>query len=248
MKIRGLTLLLVATTAAAGVGGVLGASGAAAAEPAFYECVKEAGGKFRKGCKEEGGTGGFALREGVGKKPAFKGTGGALTFHVPGILEFTCASWKQAGERTAPTTLGHVVWTLSKCTTLGKSCTSAGQESGTIVTKDLAGSLGYLNKAKAEVGLDLRAETGTVLAEFTCEGLTLVWTGSIIGEVTPVNVFDSSSVTSYEVTEGGDPRYRAFEGGAEDVLLTEINGGAPEVSGMETSVNNSFGEALEIKA
>jgi hypothetical protein len=241
MRILGLALVAVFALFAMSV------ASASAAEPAFYECVKEAGGKFAKGCATEGGKGGYVLREGIGAKPAFKGKGGKATLHTPGVGEVTCASFKDSGTITSPTTEGKVLSTFSKCESLGKTCTSPGAKAGTITTNNLKGSLGYLSKANHEAGVDLSAETGSVLAEFTCEGLSISVTGSVIGQITPVNIATKKSTTTFAVTPEGFQKYKSFEGGPEDVLESTINGSGPFESGQEASALNKGG-ALLLKA
>ncbi len=242
MRILGLALAAVFALFA------IAAVSASAAEPAFYECAKVTGGKYSKGCKAEGGKGGYELREGIGAKHAFKGKGGKATLHTPAVGgEVTCASFADKGELTSPTTEGKVVSTFSKCTSLGKSCHSPGAKPGTIVTNPLKGSLGYINKAKDEVGVDLSAETGTVLAEFECEGLSIVTTGSVIGHQTPVNVFTKTMKSTFVVNSEGFQDVKSFEGGPTDVLESTINGSGPFESGQQAEASNK-GENLEIKA
>jgi hypothetical protein len=245
MRILGLALVAVFALVA------ISAASASAAEPAFYECAKVAKGEtgpYEKGCAKEGGKGGYVLREGIGKKHTFKGKGGKATLHTPAVGgEVTCAKFADSGELTSPTTEGKVVSVFSKCTSLGKVCASPGAKKGTIETKDLSGSLGYLNKAKHEVGVDLKAESGSVLAEFECEGLTVVVTGSVIGQITPVNTFTKTSTTTFEVNAEKFQKYKKFESGPENVLESEIDGTGPYESGQEPSATNK-GEDLEIKA
>jgi hypothetical protein len=242
MRILGLALVAVFALVA------ISAASASAAEPAFYECAKEAGGKYAKGCTSEGGKGGYTLREGIGKKHAFKGKGGAATLHTPAVGgEVKCTAFKDSGELTSPTTEGKVVSTFSGCESLGKKCASPGAKAGTIVTNPLKGSLGYLNKAKHEVGVDLSPESGKYLAEFSCEGLEVKVEGSVIGQITPVNTFTKSTTTTFEVNAEGYQKYKSFEGGSPDVLESTIDGSGPFESGQQASATNK-GEDLEIKA
>ena len=230
------------------VAGAVTAVGAYASEPAFYECAKVSGGKYEKGCGKEGGKGGYVLREGVGSKPAFKGKGGKATLHTPAVSgEITCGSFKDSGKLSGPKTEDKIVSIFSKCTSLGKNCNSPGEKKGTIETKDLAGELGYISASKHEVGVDLKPESGERLAEFECEGLSIVVTGSVIGQVTPVNTFSKEATVAFEVNSEKFQKYTALEGQPEDVLETAINGTGPYASGQECAAVDK-GEELEIKA
>src|ERR1700682_6533178 len=90
------------------------AASASAAEPAFYSCVKQAGGKFQAKCTAEGGKGGFELVEGDAKGKTFKGKGGKATLHTPavgGVVE--CKSFKDEGKITSGTHEAKVVSTFT---------------------------------------------------------------------------------------------------------------------------------------
>jgi hypothetical protein len=258
LKIMGLCLVAVFAMAA-----VVSAS-ASAAEPAFYECAKLTAkpftGKYTdKKCSKEASPGEIAegkknkyeLQEGIGAKgKAFKGKGGKATLHTPavgGVVE--CKSFKDEGHIATPTTENKVVSTFTSCTSLGKKCTSPGAKAGSIVTKNLAGELGYINKAKKEVGVLLKPESGTVLAEFNCEGLEIVTSGSVIGTQTgDINTFSKSSTNTFAVNGEGFQVIKKFEGEATNhVLESLINGSGPFESGQEASALNK-GEELEIKA
>lgn len=256
LKIMGLCLVAVFAMAA-----VVSAS-ASAAEPAFYECAKLTAkpytGKYTdKKCSKEATSGEIAegkknkyeLQEGVGKGKVFKGKGGKATLHTPavgGVVE--CKSFKDEGKIATPTTESKVVSTFTSCTSLSKKCTSPGAKAGSIVTNNLKGELGYINKAKKEVGVLLSPETGTVLAEFNCEGLEIVTTGSVIGTQTgDINTFSKSSTNTFAVNGEGFQVVKNFEGGSTHVLESLINGSGPFESGQEASALNK-GEELEIKA
>jgi len=246
MKMMGLCLVaLFALTAVA-------VSSASAAEPAFYECAKTTGGKFsNKTCSApgEGKTGKYELKEGIGKGKIFKGKGGSATLHTPAVGgEVVCKSFKDSGFVNSPTTENKVISEFKTCTSLGKKCASPGEKAGTIKTTDLKGVLGYINKAKKEVGVALSAESGSVLAEFNCEGLEIVTTGSVIGrQLGDINTFSKTSESVFKVNGEGFQEVKNFEGGATQVLESKINGSGPFESGQQAEATNK-GEELEIKA
>jgi hypothetical protein len=246
MRILGVALLAVFALAAVAV------SSASAAEPAFYECAKVSGGKYSdKNCSKpgEGKTAKYELKEGIGKKHTFTGKGGAATLHTPAVSgEVKCGAFKDSGTLTSPTTEGKVVSVFSKCTSIGKNCNSPGAKKGTIETNDLDGSLGYINKSKKEVGVDLKPESGKYLAEFNCEGLEIKVEGSVIGhQLGDIDTFSKTSEAVFKVNGEGYQDVKSFEGGSPDVLESTINGSGPFESGQEAKATNK-GENLEVKA
>jgi hypothetical protein len=256
MKMMGLCLVaLFALTAVA-------VSSASAAEPAFYEChkltAKPYTGKYTdKACskeatsgeKAEGKKNKYELQEGIGAKgKGFKGKGGKATLHTPAVGgEVTCKSFGDSGNITTPTTEGKVISEFKTCESLGKKCSSPGAKAGLIKTNPLKGVLGYINKSKKEVGVALSAETGSVLAEFNCEGLEIVTTGSVIGTIAPVDVFTKTETNVFAVNGEGFQAIKNFEGGANQELVSKINGSGPFPSGQQAEAVNK-GEELEIKA
>ena len=257
LKIMGLCLVAVFAMAA-----VVSAS-ASAAEPAFYECAKLTAkpytGKFTdKACSKAasaeeiaaGKKNKYELKEGIGTKgKAFKGKGPAATLHTPAVGgEVTCKSFADTGFINTPTTENKVVSTFKTCESLKKKCLSPGAKAGTIVTKNLQGALGYISKSPLKVGVVLSPETGTVLAEFNCEGLEIETTGSVIGEQKgDINVFNKKSENVFTVNGEGLQSVKSFEGGSTHELLSKINGSGPFPSGQQATAVNT-GEELEIKA
>jgi len=254
MRILGLALVAVFAL------GVITAVGASAAEPEFYECHKEAkvegkvhGNFSDKTCstsepKEEGK---YRLQPGIGKKHVFKGKGGVATLNTPKLEnEVACGKFKDVGENTSPTTQGKIVASFGKCESLGKKCESPGAGPGNIVTNNLVGKLGYINKAKKEVGVRLSPETGTLLAEFNCEGLEIKTSGAVFGRMTgQVNTFSKTVVQEFK--NNGSPKFeqeiKNFEGGSPETLQSKIGANGPFESGQESTATQK-GELLEIKA
>jgi hypothetical protein len=255
LKIMGLCLVAVFAMAA------VASASASAAEPAFFSCQKLTSkpftGKYTdKKCSkeattkevEEGKKNKYELVEGDVLGKEFKGKGGKATLHTPavgGIVE--CKSFADKGKITSGKHEANVTSTFTACTSLGKKCTSPGAKAGSIVTKKLEGDLGYINAAKHEVGVDLKAEGGTILAEFNCEGLEIVVTGSVIGKITPTNTFSKSNTTTFKVNGEGFQEDKKLEGQPNDVLESLINGSGPFESGQEASALNK-GDELNLKA
>jgi hypothetical protein len=253
IRIMGLALLALFAMAAV-------ASASASATPTYYECAKAAKvgktytGKYNdKNCTEANAKseGKYELKEGLGKGKEFKGVGKAATLHTPAIGgEVKCTGSKDAGYATAHGQ-DKVSVTFSGCTSLGKKCTSAspkGKKAGEIVTNLLEGKLGYISSSPLKVGVSLTGEGGLPSADFTCEGLEIVTTGAVIGQITgDINAISKESTDSFTVAPSGFQTVTSFEGGSTEVLESLVNGSGPFESGEETTTLNK-GEALEIKA
>ncbi len=239
------------------------AASAAASEPALYECHKEKAGhgKYSKGCKVEKEGGGFEIKEGIGKAKPFKGKGkGAfLEIHNGGV---SCTSSADTGKFTSPKTAGKIVVTFKGCEYNSKKCQN-GTTVGTLVTNPLKGEVGYLEgkgTKTPKVGADISAENGEVLATFKCgnssEFDNFAVTGSVIGEVTPVNKFTKTASFIFRQVETAVQEWKHFEGGPEDVLVPHFclnscenpleEGGTAEAAQVTTVVNK--GEELMLKA
>jgi hypothetical protein len=239
-----LAVLLVAVT---------GAPAASAAEPAFFECAKAVGGKFKGACKVEGAKGNHELVEGVGKGKPFKGKGTEFRKYAPAVGDrgpFCTGASKVVGKQVTPTVQKGVVLTFSNCEAGGKRCTSAGQKTGIVATEPLEGTLGYVDAAEHRVGLDLAGEGGPVLMSWSCTGLEYEVTGSLIGEISPVNAFTNAYTVTFALQSEVFPEefqaIKSFEGGPEDVPAFRLNGSGPFTGAFRGSYTYK-GEKLELK-
>jgi hypothetical protein len=250
---------------------------AAAAEPAFYECVKtEQVGKGKekhytgryddKKCSEKDAAneGEYELQEwneaakgGETKIKAFKGDGKNFNFEIQGLGGFNCTKSTMGGKVTSLTTLGEMTITLKGCVLLAHPCESTSPQaeaSGEIVTKPLAGRLGYISKTRDEVGLEIKGESAPYIAEFNCGELKYRWSGAEIAAVKPpYNVFTKDTVLVFEQS-GGVERPDQLEGGGVAQLYTEVgstNGSEyseqKKLSAWASEITN-VGEELELKA
>ncbi len=272
-QIKGLTNALALAVQNAGVstqGEIYVSDGAAikvfgaTPRPTFNECKKLATkpytGKYTdKVCsveattkqQEEGKVNKYELTPGTGAKgKPVKGKGGVSSLHIPGAgVEVTCKTLKDEASVTTPTTLGKGFVEFKTCEAPGKKkCTSPGQKAGTIKTNTLAGVLGYIGKSPLKVGLALRAESGSALAEFSCEGGTeVVVSGSAIGEQTgDVNAFNKAFTDVFAVS-GGLQSVTSFEGEAKEELVSKVNGSGAFPTGLALTSEDK-GEELKVKA
>jgi hypothetical protein len=176
---------------------------------------------------EDGKRNKYEIRSGSGKGKPFKGKGkpnGAVV-DIEDIGGITCTSDSLTGKFTSPTSADYIVITLKGCEYIGKKCES-GSTVGQIVTNSLRAEYGYLEgggTGTPKVGIDLKAETGEVMAAFKCPSLGWVWedewAGSIIGEVTPVNRFTKEVTWTFKQKRVGVQEWEHLEGSPTDILL-----------------------------
>jgi len=229
---------------------VLAATMAAAASPALASQPK---------FEPEGGT--FPI--------SLAGTGGEGKLEtVPEGTNVRVVQWSAntlAGEYNSATTLRNVQMRFTGSTATGPfgvkiSCSSPGAAAGEIVTKPLLGTLVYLVAGKNEVGIDLKPQSGTVFAELTCGGVQkFVFTGSVVGRLTPVNTLTSSFVLTFGQSAGkqAPEGYLAPSGCAfvKDVLAvtgTAVGFGGesfgPIQTGFQTSESLIMSEKIKVAA
>lgn len=270
MGSRGIAALLAATLS------MLASAAVANAEPPqWYECAKQTGGPYEKGCTKEGGTGGFNLKPGIGKGATFKGSAGG-TFFIDMVIAgkgetvTSCSSAKLTGGVAAPNKVTNVLLTISKCKGFN-ACDSSGTALETIESEKLSGELGWLNKAHSQAGLVLTSEaapkSGLIAGQMNCPEFGLGrWVGAFIGAISPLGVIGKEKLVTYsvgpylgEVSPGYTPVVNppSFEEGAipEGVLGIELNG--PETGntwqpegGLASGLEGSFtlkGENLMIQ-
>jgi hypothetical protein len=144
---------------------------------------------------------------------------------IKGAGEVLCKSDTATGEVTTAQ-LGTVTAFFHGCESASKKCTGVlnGVE-GDITTNLLTITLGYINKAKAEVGTEFKPHSGTYNAEFECPGSPDLFNkvkGAVIGRVTPSNVSEVVSKSDLKKS-GTEQEVQKFEGGPVDHLISEIS-------------------------
>jgi hypothetical protein len=164
-------------------------------------------------------------------------------------------------EGTSPSDkVRHIVVSNKGCTvtvlTKTYKCKSPGANEEEIVSFDLLARLGWIDKAKGEVGALVGPEEGRANnpkdldAELACtkgeESIAIKIRGSGIGRVTPVNkliAFGGSFLgTTTKGSSKGEPGIKKFEGLPEDHLETETT---ISKKFLETSTEGS-GEAFPL--
>jgi hypothetical protein len=179
----------------------------------------------------------------------FTSTSGIAFLEVEPEGKIECKVSHTVGEETSATG-GTVTATFEGCETLGKKCNSAGQGVGTIVTKLLAEEVGYVNKAKAEIGTDFKPASGEFNAEFGCPGspaLSIRVKGSVIGKLTPANVSSTEAKSTLQKAVGKQ-EIEKFEGGPKDTLISEtsVEGGPFSAAGGIQNVTSTVVSSPQI--
>ena len=204
----------------------------------------------------------------------FTGTSGTSFLETESGTKITCSSSSATGEWDAdfgstgkPSPIKeseNVVATFKGCS-LGvakKNCQTAGDPTGEIVTNTLLGPLGYLSKAKKEVGAELKpmVKKGT-FATFECEGFGKILVGEGTGKLGDCIIAAVTSKTDEETTsgtelytgikgpEGQEQTPQHFEGKTTHCNLeSKIGEGGWERSVQNQEETLKFEEAGEIRA
>jgi hypothetical protein len=297
--VRMLGLCLVALAAMA-----VSASTAFAAGPEFGQCVAKAGGKYADAAcqtKAKKHTGTYEwLKASQVSHRKFRGEGGAGVLVTTldfcergdqkvnpscggeekeerlGPIRVECTSENAVGEvSSSKGKINNVVVKFQGCKIFGSAPCSNSSNEGEIIVNTLKGSLGYINKANKEVGVDLNpAKKKGEFAKFTCIGTltTIVGVGTsekgfqpvypgkgggdgIISPITPVNQMTSTLTQVYTVNATEENIPSQFEGKPLQLLEDyTYNNGEPEYrsawskAGEEITNVNTGEEEVEIKA
>lgn len=269
LTIAGLCLVAVFAISA-----TVAAASASAAEPSVWQCAKTAkvekkytGHYSGKKCEAdtyhaEGGQT-YELEEWnlagkKGKSKAFKGKGGGANLEIIGVGGVTCTKNSDTGEFTGPKTVGKIKVTFTGCEFQSKKCQGdqpKASKEGEILTNNLVGEVGYINKAEKKVGGLFKPETGLYFTEFNCQILKFRVHGGVIGEVTStINAFTTSVTLDFKES-AGIQNPLSFEGGPEELLLSEEGGigewpveGESEYQSGQAMETTNTGETLELKA
>lgn len=251
MRFRSLLVCLAAVICSS-VGSV--ASASAFAPPEVGRCVKVAAGTGHftsASCiKEAKATklGSYEWLPGA-EKPHFKTTGGTGLLATVGGTTVACKTEESAGEFNSTKTVTGVVVRFNNCEAAGFKCATTGAKEGEIVTNELEGRIGFENKAKKKLALDLfpAPADGGLYVTFNC-GVSLHITvgGSVLVNVASDKML-STLALNYKAKDGiQDPEH--LEGEPNDVLMSEINGKLLEQAGITITSTQTGEEPLEANA
>ncbi len=217
--------------------------------PEYGRCVRvaKATGKYSSSsCKNQKASGNYEWLPGV-EKVSFTLAGGAATLQTAGNSRIVCKTQSGAGEYRGTKELANTIIKFAGCELAGSKCSSAGAEEGEIITSALEGELGWRNREKFVVALDLLpAEEQGPFAEFTCGATVVALQGSVL---VPVRT-DKMSLTAplkYQATKSRQ-KPEQFEGEPKDVLEASIGGGELEQTGLSLVSTLTSEEAVEANA
>jgi len=235
-------------------GSSLAAASASAEPPDFGRCLKLAGGNFKDGgCKKAA----VPEEEKYEWYPGFSGekpiveTGFTLASKPETVMQFSivggavikCTALSGSGSYTGAKSVSLPLAVITGCELKGTPCTSIGRAAGEIALSPLVGALGVIKKAtepvKTKVGLDLRPQSGTEVAQFSCGLIAVTWRGSVIFPQM-ANAMKSLATWKSAVAQNGKQKPESFEGGERDVL-EQSTGGAPyeELAWMATLIQTN---------
>jgi hypothetical protein len=182
---------------------------------------------------------------------------GAVKITDPALgVEVKCGKEELEGliEPGSTTHVEEVLIKFKPCTAVilagGKvnkcSIRSLGSAAGTIRTKRLDGDLVAVAAAEApsEVGLDLKAEVGTIITVLSAPGCgvpNMPIEGSVIGEVMPIGPPEGTERKLISAAVGGKQKIQILPSGAKDTLSI----GASEAV-LVSSVTLKFAELMEV--
>ncbi|MCW3027665.1 MAG: hypothetical protein JWN81_876 [Solirubrobacterales bacterium] len=179
----------------------------------------------------------------------FTSTSKTSVLETVGGIAVTCTAATNSGEITGPQT-GSVTIVFTGCK-LGKvPCNTPGAAAGVIATATLSMKVGYINKAKKEVGIDLVEAAGAPFLSYGCGPvLRGVVIGSVIGRITPINKLvtpPEKFILKFAQTIGVQKTIK-LEGAPIDVLETSF-GGPFEQTGLASTDLILFGEPVKLIA
>jgi hypothetical protein len=166
----------------------------------------------------------------------FTGTSGASILGTAGGLTMQCSNDKLSGgafENDKEGTIKDI--DFEGCKLLGLfAVNTPGDASGVILIHEATFTVGFINKAKLDMGISVHLPAGGITLEVPAAKSTTVVTGSVIGLVSP----DGSKVKTETLTfeaHSGTQEFNKLEGGVEEHLTATLSGGAPENAGEKTT-------------
>jgi hypothetical protein len=152
-------------------------------------------------------------------------------------LKVECSGLSASGEYSSANTVANVNTTFTGCEVPKTSLAcQSGETPGEIKTSTLDGELGFdkqeVPSTSSVPALDLKAASGTVVAEFSCPPFaTSVVSGSVIHDVTANKMLLEENEKFNQ--KNGVQQPTKFEGQPADVLESSLGGSEPIQSGEQ---------------
>lgn len=188
-----------------------------------------------------------------------------LLLETEGGNTVSCTEESTKGEAAKPKKVVKTVVTFTGCEAsiggIKAKCNTSGSASGTIVTKELEGEIGFLQKSPTlVVGQDLwpagrtkaekeKNEFNAPFVEFECTAFAKNSVkGGVVAELTPISETFSTELTlTFEKgATKGSQKWTKLESGPTNVLMSSLNGGAFEKSNEQTTAKVKFAEKVKL--
>lgn len=171
---------------------------------------------------------------------------GIVTFETAKKTKLTCKSVSGAGQVAGNHNIGDVTLAFAGCESLGLKCTTPEvKEEGVIATPALTATLGYDNKAKSLLALEVHAlPRSEPFFEASCGGISVTVRGSVFVPLKGGSMV-KSLVLSF-AAKGGKQIPEGFEGAATSHHLeVSTGGGAYEFDGFNAKLLGVLEEQME---
>ena len=178
-----------------------------------------------------------------GKGTTFKGSLGKNELQVKGGGITKCEAGKVSGEITGPKAVTATV-TREGCKALGFNANTPGDATG-VELFATTGELCTLNKVAKSVGLLIKLPTTTIEVPTAKQKIQI--TGSLIGEVNPVNKSQTTGELVFTQKEGV-PGLEKCEGQPAAILLVKEGEGEFKAAGMSMTMRLEYVKATEVMA
>jgi hypothetical protein len=158
-----------------------------------------------------------------------------------------CASESAAGEITSSVG-GPLTAVFTGCVSETKTCTSEGEPAGTIKTEELESELGFINRAKGEVGTDFKPASGEYLVKFDCPGKPDIFFAikqSVIGRLEAPGGVTTTATFKFKGSLARQ-EVEAFEGAPKDTMLYQVSTRGKK--GWEEKLFVEFGGDLNLES
>ncbi len=256
----GLGLLLAVATSA------LMSASALATAPEVGRCVaaeknakKEYTGVYsNSGCTKEVPVaerptkGKFNWVPGFGKGK-FTSTGGVGVLTTVSGSSVECAKESAGGEFVGGGNNKEeagVVVHFTGCKSLGSPCTTPGAASGELITNELAGLVGWENKARKKTDLELfpaKSVTSGLFIEFSCLGLVVKVRGHVLVPVKNDKMTQTETL-KFVATKGKQKPEKWEESSEKQILEASFKAGPFEQAGQTITSTLQGEEKLELNA
>jgi len=229
---------------------------ASATAPEYGRCVKTTKGKYTDSKCTKLATGkligAYEWFPGF-EKQKFTSSGGVGVLTTVGGAGVECKAESSSGEFVPSGNNKEerdVIVKFTGCKSLGSPCTTVGQESGTLITNELEGRVGWELKAKKKTDVELypaASVTSGLFIEFSCLGLVVKVKGKILVPIK--NDVMTKTETLKFVAAKGVQKVTKWEESTEKVSLeASFKGGPFEQAGQNITSTITAEEPLELNA